>query len=74
MEAKELEQYDEWLADHMEELVSQYSGKVIAICEGQVAFAGDSEVEAYKWAREKGLKLMPLVLRVPCEEDVDSIL
>ncbi len=31
MEALQLEKYDEWLSEHMEELVAQNPGKVVAI-------------------------------------------
>jgi hypothetical protein len=31
MDARQLKRDDEWLDDHMEELVAQYPGKVVAI-------------------------------------------
>ncbi len=31
MEATELDAYNNWLAEHMEELVAQYAGRVVAI-------------------------------------------
>ena len=74
MEAAELEAYNNWLAEHMGEIVAQYAGKVVVIQEDRVAFVGESEVEAYRWARAASPTRMPLVLRVPCEEDLHSIL
>ena len=74
MEASNLQAYDDWLADHMEELADQYAGQVVAIHEGRVARVGDSEVEVYRWIREAGLRPQPLVFRVPTEEDINSIL
>jgi len=74
MEATQLQQYDEWIADHLDELVSQYAGKVVAIYKGEVIIIGDSEIEVYRHIREKGIEPMPLVFRVPREEDIQSIL
>ena len=31
MEALQLQKHDEWLAEHLDELVTQYPGKVVAI-------------------------------------------
>ena len=74
MEPLDLRQYDDWLADHKGELVTQYAGKVVVIYEGRVAFATNSEIDAYQWVRVEGLKSIPLVFRVPREKDVHSIL
>ena len=74
MEAVELQEYDDWLADHIGELVTQYPSKVVVIYEGRVVFATGSGTDAYRWVRVEGLKSMPLVFRVPREEDVHSIL
>jgi hypothetical protein len=74
MEAVQLQQYDEWLADHLDELVIQYAGKVVAIHQGRIAIIGSSEVDVYREIREAGLEPMPLVFRVPRKEDFQSIL
>ncbi len=74
METQQLEQYDEWLAEHLDELVLQYPNKVVAIHDGQVIIVGNLESEVYGRIREQGLKTMPLVFRVPREEDLQSIL
>jgi len=74
MEAMQLQKYDEWLAEHLEELMVQYPGKVVAIYEGQIIFVGDTESDIYQRIREADLEPMPLVFRVPCEEDLQSIL
>jgi hypothetical protein len=58
----------------MDELVAQYAGKVVAIEGEKVAFVGDTEVEAYRWARASGRLRMPLVLRVPSPHDLQSLL
>jgi hypothetical protein len=74
MEPGELESYNDWLAEHMHELAAQYPGRVVVIQESHIAFVGDSEVEAYQWARAAGCARLPLVLRVPSEEDLQSVL
>jgi hypothetical protein len=74
MEALQLEKYDEWLSEHMEELVTQYPGKVVAIQEGEIILIGETENDVYQQVSEKGLKPTPLVFRIPREEDLQSIL
>lgn len=74
MEASQLKKYDEWLAEHFEELVAQYPGKVVAIHEEKIIFIGYLEADIYQRVRETGLEPMPLVFRVPREEDLQSIL
>ena len=65
MKTLQLQEYDKWITDHLDELVSQYAGQVVAIHQGKVAIIGSSEVDVYREIREEGLKPMPLVLRVP---------
>ncbi|HID31527.1 MAG TPA: hypothetical protein EYP19_16210 [Desulfobacterales bacterium] len=74
MEALQLQKYDEWLAEHLDELVTKYPGKVVAIHEDEVVIVSDHESEVYRQIRERGLEPMPLVFRVPREEDLQSIL
>ena len=74
MEAFILQEYDEWLADHTEELVSRYPSKVVAIHASQVVYVGDTEVEVYQWVGKTDLTPMPLVFRIPRAEDLDSVL
>lgn len=74
MEVLQLQKYDDWLAEHLDELVAQYPAKVVAIHEGKIVFVGDLESEVYQHIREAGLEPMPLVFRVPREEDLQSIL
>jgi hypothetical protein len=74
MEDPVLQEYDEWLTAHMEELVAHYPSKVVAVRAGRVVYTGDSEAEVYQWVRKTGLVPMPLVFRVPRKEDLDAIL
>lgn len=74
METQLLVKYDDWLVEHMEELVAKYPSKVVAIHEGKIVFVGDAESDIYKKVREAGLEPTPLVFRVPREEDLQSVL
>ena len=56
MEAFVLREYDEWLADHLEELVGRYPSKVVAVHARQVVYTGDSEAEVYQWVGKTGLQ------------------
>jgi hypothetical protein len=73
-EALDLEEYDVWLAEHLDELVAHYSAKGLAIYEGKVIVVGNTKADIYRRIREAGLEPMSLVFRVPCEEDLQSIL
>ena len=75
MEALKLQSYDEWLEEHLEELVERYAGRAVAIYDGEIIAIGDSEAEVYKLIRARELSAeMPLVFRVPTEEDFQSVL
>lgn len=74
MEALQLQEYDDWLAEHLDELVAQYPAKVVAINKEKVVFIGETEADIYRQIREAGVTPMPLVFRVPREEDLQSIL
>lgn len=74
MEALELQSYDEWLEEHLEELVERYAGRAVAIYDGGIIAIGDSEAEIYRIIRGKELSEIPLVFRVPTEEDFQSVL
>ncbi len=72
MEANQLLADDEWLTNHLDELVDRYAGRVIAIQQGTIVAIGDSEAEVYRLVQ--GQEPMPLVFRVPRVEDFQSIL
>jgi hypothetical protein len=74
MDTVQLQAYDDWLAEHLDELVAGYPGKVVAIHQGQLILVGDCEDDVYSQIRSKQLEPTPLVFRVPREEDLQSIL
>ncbi len=72
MDTQQLLTNDEWLADHLDEIVDRYAGRVIAIQRGTIVAVGDSEAEVYRLLQ--GQDPMPLVFRVPHLEDLQSLL
>jgi len=74
MKMATLQKYDEWLVDNLDEIVNKYAGKVIAIYKDRVIIVGKTETEVYKKIWQRRLKPMPLVFRVPHEQDFQSIL
>ncbi|MEA2639103.1 MAG: hypothetical protein QOF51_497 [Chloroflexota bacterium] len=73
MDPEELKAYDDYLADHLDELVDQYAGKAVAIFEGRVLTVGETETDVYRWVHDAGLPRMPFVLRVPREHDFENL-
>lgn len=56
-----------WLEDHAED-VEQYAGEWIVIEGTEIVAVADSETEADRQAREKGVSI-PFVIRIPREDD-----
>ena len=70
----DLEALDHWYAAHFEELVQNYTGKCIAVVEGEVVVVADTEKDADRLTREKHLGVIPLVLYIPTEEELVCLL
>lgn len=69
----ELEKYDNWLAEHFEELVSKYSKKTIAVVNDEIIAVRNNEKELDRMAREKFPEAVPFVFTVPAEEDLTCL-
>ena len=67
---KALEDMDRWYALHFEELVEHYSGKAIAMVNGQVVAVAETEKEADQAARQLHPESFPLVVTVPEPEEL----
>ena len=72
--AKILQQHDDWLSDHFDELIDKYPGKIVAIMNGEIVRIGDTYKEVYQPFLESDLDWMPLVVRVPHSDDVQELL
>ncbi len=72
--AKILQQHDDWLAEHLNELIDKYPGKIVAIMNDEVVGVGDTYQEVYQPFLESDLEWMPLVMRVPHPDDIQEML
>ncbi len=45
--AKILQQHDDWLSSHLDELIDKYPGKIVAIMKGEIVGVGDTYKEVY---------------------------
>ena len=72
--AKILQQHDDWLSSHLDELIDKYPGKIVAIMNGEIVRIGDTYKEVYQPFLESDLDWMPLVVRVPHSDDVQELL
>lgn len=69
----ELDAYDAWLAEHLDEMVRRHPGKVIAVYRGQVVAVGDSYREVLAAASAQGIRETPFTLRVPNADEVNAV-
>lgn len=60
-----LQQYDRWLVEHMDELVAQYPGKIVAVENEQVVAVGKTYKEVYSLFENRDRDWMPLIVEVP---------
>lgn len=65
---------NEWIRTNLEEIVKKYAGNYIAVVDQEVVSCNKSGVEAEKEARNKYPDKMPMVFRVPREEDFNCLL
>lgn len=68
----ELDAYDAWLAEHLDELVRRHPGKVVAVYRDGVVAVGDSYREVFAAAAAQGIA-EPLTLRVPTAEEASAV-
>jgi Family of unknown function (DUF5678) len=63
--AKILEQNENWMAEHYDELIQKYPGKFVAIDGGQIVAVGDSDEEVCRPFLEENREVIPLIIEVP---------
>ena len=69
----ELDAFDAWLAEHLDDLVRRHPGKVVAVYHDDVVAVGDSYREVLAAAAARGIA-EPLTLRVPTAEEANAVL
>ena len=68
----ELDAYDAWLAEHLDELVRRHPGRVVAVYHDGVVAVGDSYQEVLAAAAAQGIA-EPLTLRIPAAEAANAL-
>lgn len=69
-----LQEHDRWLAEHFDELIDRYPGKIVAVMNGEIVAIGDSYKEVYSPFQNQNLAWMPLAIRVPHPDDLQEFL
>ena len=69
----ELDEYDAWLAAHLDEMVRQHPGKVIAVYQGRLIAVADSYREVFAATKAQGISAEPFTLRVPAGEEAHAV-
>ena len=62
-----------WISEHSE-IISKQSGKWIAVLKDKIVAAGDSIAEIKNALKEKGIKELPLITKIPRKDEEMSIL
>ncbi len=69
-----LQAHERWLAEHLDELINKYPGKIVAVINGEIVGIGDSYQEVYAPFQNQNLDWMPFAVRVPHHDDVQEFL
>ncbi|MDW8308174.1 MAG: DUF5678 domain-containing protein [Verrucomicrobiales bacterium] len=69
----ELDAYDAWVAEHLDEMVRLYPGKVIAVHRGRLLAVADTYREVLAAAKAQGLSEQPFTMRVPTAEEAHAV-
>ncbi|OIO71829.1 MAG: hypothetical protein AUJ85_10915 [Elusimicrobia bacterium CG1_02_37_114] len=62
-----------WLSKH-KKLAEKHSGEWIAVLDNKIISSGNSAKDVLKLVKEKGIKKMPLVTKVPRKDEKMYIL
>jgi len=69
----ELDAYDAWVAAHLDEMVRQHPGKVIAVYQGRLVAVGDTYREVFDATRARGIAEEPFTMRVPTIDEARAV-
>ncbi|MDV3002589.1 MAG: hypothetical protein N5P05_004244 (plasmid) [Chroococcopsis gigantea SAG 12.99] len=69
-----LQQHEDWLSSHIDELITQYLGKIVAILYGPIVGIGETYQEVYQPFLASGSEWMPIVMRIPHADDLQEVL
>jgi hypothetical protein len=68
----ELDAYDAWVAEHLDEMVREHPGKAIAVYQGRLIAVGDTYREVLDAAEARGIT-EPFTMRVPTADEVRAV-
>ena len=69
----ELDAYDAWVAEHLDEMVRLHPGKVIAVFQDRLIAVADSYREVFEAAKALGITGAPFTLRVPTADEANAV-
>jgi hypothetical protein len=69
----ELDAYDAWVAEHLDEMVRQHPGKVIAVYRGRLIAVGDTYREVFDATKARGIAEEPFTMRVPTTDEARAV-
>ena len=72
--AKNLQEHDRWLAEHLDDLIDKHPGKIVAVIDGEIVGIGDSYKEVYAPFQNQNRDWMPFAVRVPHHDDVQEFI
>jgi hypothetical protein len=70
--AEILQQYDQWLVEHMPELEAQYPGKIVAVENNQVIAVGATYAEVHDQVKPSERNWMPLIVEIPGPSEAEG--
>jgi hypothetical protein len=69
----ELDAYDAWVAAHLDEMVRQYPGKVVAVYQNRLIAVGDTYREVFDATKAQGIEAEPFTMRVPTTDEACAV-
>jgi len=69
----ELDAYDAWVAEHLDEMVRQHPGKVIAVYQGRLIAVGDTYRQVFDATKARGIAEEPFTMRVPTTDEARAV-
>jgi len=69
----ELDAYDAWVAEHLDEMVRQHPGKVIAVYQGRLIAVGDTYRQVFDATKARGIAEEPFTMRVTTTDEARAV-
>ena len=69
----ELDAYDAWVAEHLDELVRLHPGKVIGVHDGELIAVADSYRGVFDAAAQRGIGEELFTMRVPAADEAHAV-